>query len=157
MLRDFHVDNLLRTNGECAVLDYQDARTGPAAYDVVSLLEDARRDVSPGTTADALDRYFRRCPDTPRAAFDHHYRTWGAQRHAKVLGIFTRLWLRDGKPAYLAHLPRGWRLLQGHLDFPPLAPVRAWLAQHGADPAGLPPAADRARLCRRLGIGPDAA
>ncbi len=126
VLRDYHVDNLIRVNNRCAVLDYQDALIGSPAYDVVSLLEDARRDLGPALVTRSLERYLtgRRTPD--RQIFMRHYDVWGTQRHCKVAGIFMRLWLRDDKPVYLRHLSRVIRLLAAKLRQPSLRPIAAW-------------------------------
>jgi aminoglycoside/choline kinase family phosphotransferase len=131
VLRDYHVDNLMLLEGRsgiagCGVLDFQDAVVGPRSYDVVSLLEDARRDITPGIVTDMLDRYLAAFPELDRAAFLDSYAVLGAQRAAKIVGIFTRLDRRDGKPHYLRHIPRVWRLLSDGLDKPVLAPVKAW-------------------------------
>ena len=131
VLRDYHADNLiwlperagLRRAG---LLDFQDAVIGPVAYDLVSLLQDARRDVAPGTVEAMLARYLKGRPEAGRDAFLAAYAVLGAQRNAKIVGIFTRLWKRDGKPAYLDYLPRVWRLLEHDLAHPALAPVRRW-------------------------------
>ena len=117
MLRDFHVDNLMRLAGRsglaaCGLLDFQDAVAGPAAYDLMSLLEDARRDVSPALKAEMLARYRSGVDDGRLEVFERAFAVLAAQRHAKVIGIFTRLCRRDGKPAYLVHIPRVWRLLE---------------------------------------------
>jgi aminoglycoside/choline kinase family phosphotransferase len=139
VLRDYHVDNMMLLKGRegvaaCGLVDYQDAVIGPAAYDLVSLLEDARRDVSETLQRTMLDRYFAAMPATDRENFMTSYAVLGAQRNAKIVGIFTRLCRRDGKPQYLRHIPRVWRLLEGDLGHAALAPVRAWLDRH------LPPA-----------------
>jgi len=131
VLRDYHVDNLMRLEGRssiaaCGLLDFQDAVIGPAAYDLVSLLEDARRDVTPGVIAAMRTRYAAAFPRLDRAQFDAAYAVLGAQRNAKIVGIFTRLMVRDKKPHYLAHIPRVWRLLEGDLAHPALAGLRAW-------------------------------
>jgi len=131
VLRDYHVDNLMVVDGRtgiasCGLLDFQDAVLGPVSYDLVSLLEDVRRDVSPDLVAALRARYLAEFPALDRAAFDASYAILGAQRNAKIIGIFTRLCRRDGKPDYLRHVPRTWRLLEGDLEHPALAPVRAW-------------------------------
>ena len=131
VLRDYHVDNLMwlpdRPDVEaCGLLDFQDARWGPVTYDLVSLFEDARRDVPAALTRRLLDRYLAAFPALDPKAFAASYALWGAQRSAKILGIFTRLDRRDGKPAYLEHIPRVWRWLEGDLGHPVLAPLRAW-------------------------------
>ena len=135
VLRDYHVDNLMVVAGRgglaaCGLLDFQDAVIGPASYDLVSLLEDARRDLAPGLADAMLARYLAAFPELDRDAFRASYAILGAQRSAKIIGIFTRLCRRDGKPRYLAHIPRVWRLLEGDLAHPALAPVRAWLDRH---------------------------
>lgn len=132
VLRDYHVDNLVRLSARsgvaaCGLLDFQDAVRGPASYDLVSLLEDARRDVPPQLAARMLERYLGQLPSVQPEPFMRSYRVLGAQRHAKVIGIFTRLAHRDGKPGYLRHIPRLWRLLERSLDDPLLRPVRSWL------------------------------
>lgn len=135
VLRDYHVDNLLllpeRSGvGACGLLDFQDAVVGPASYDLVSLLEDARRDVPPALAAAMVERYLAGFPGIDRGQFLASYAVLGAQRSCKIAGIFTRLWKRDGKPQYLGHLPRVWRLIEQDLQHPALAPVAAWLARH---------------------------
>ncbi len=131
VLRDYHVDNLMwlpdRPDVEaCGLLDFQDARWGPVTYDLVSLFEDARRDVPAALTRRLLDRYLEAFPALDPEMFAASYALWGAQRSAKILGIFTRLDRRDGKPVYLRHIPRVWRWLEGDLGHPALAPLRAW-------------------------------
>ena len=141
VLRDYHVDNLMllddrASTAACGLLDFQDAVIGPRSYDLVSLLEDARRDIAPDLAAAMVEHYLAAFPDLDRAAFLDSYAVLGAQRAAKIIGIFTRLDQRDGKPLYLRHIPRVWRLLQADLAKPVLAPVQAWFDRHV-------PAADR--------------
>jgi N-acetylmuramate 1-kinase len=124
VLRDYHAENLMLTRDGMGLLDFQDALAGHAAYDLVSLLQDARRDVSPQLEAAMLDHYRARVGDDPR--FDAAYHVLGAQRNAKIIGIFTRLWQRDGKPRYPTLCPRVWRYLDRDLAHPALAPVAAW-------------------------------
>jgi N-acetylmuramate 1-kinase len=135
VLRDYHVDNLMVVAGRgglaaCGLLDFQDAVIGPVSYDLVSLLEDARRDLAPGLADAMLARYLAAFPKLDPDAFRASYAILGAQRNAKIIGIFTRLCRRDGKPRYLAHIPRVWRLLEGDLAHPALAPVRTWFDRH---------------------------
>ena len=130
VLRDYHIDNLMLVGDDCAVLDYQDAVIGSPAYDLASLLEDARRDLAPKLRAEMMQRYLEQNADINHDALQQHYRAWATQRHCKVAGIFTRLWLRDRKDGYLAHLPRVMKLLQRHLDTPMLATLRDWLDAH---------------------------
>jgi aminoglycoside/choline kinase family phosphotransferase len=133
VLRDFHVDNLMKLDRDglpaCGLLDFQDAVAGPMTYDLMSLLEDARRDLDPGLVAAMKDRYLAAVP-LDRAAFDASWAVLAAQRHAKVIGIFTRLCKRDGKPGYLGHIPRVWRLLEQACAHPALAGLKDWLDTH---------------------------
>lgn len=131
VLRDYHADNLMwlpdrAGHARVGLLDFQDALAGAPAYDMVSLLEDARRDV-PTELADAMIVRYCRASGCDEAAFRADYAVLGAQRNAKIVGIFTRLARRDGKAAYLDLIPRVWRLLEGDLRHPALAPVRQWL------------------------------
>jgi N-acetylmuramate 1-kinase len=144
VLRDFHVDNLMRLYGRdglkaCGLLDFQDAVAGPAAYDVMSLLEDARRDVSPALKAEMLARYAAGIGDADWDLFERAFAVLAAQRHAKVIGIFTRLSRRDGKHSYLAHIPRVWRLLERALAHDALTPVAGWFDRHLPAPARVAP------------------
>jgi len=135
VLRDYHVDNLMLLDGRqgvarCGLLDFQDAVRGPTAYDLMSLLEDARRDIPAGLKEAMLERYWDGVSGSGREAFEAAFCVLAAQRHAKVIGVFTRLSRRDAKPAYLAHIPRVWRLLEAALEHPALAPVAAWFDAH---------------------------
>ncbi len=131
VLRDFHVDNLLRLPGRegfraCGLLDFQDAALAPVTYDVMSLLEDARRDVDPAVVAAERAHYLAAFPELDPEDFAVSWAVLAAQRHARVIGVFTRLCKRDHKPHYLAHLPRLWRLMENALAHPALAPLTAW-------------------------------
>lgn len=145
VLRDFHIDNLMLLKGRegvkaCGLLDFQDALIGCPAYDLVSLLEDARRDIDPDKVARYYRRYCAGMGDLDEDALAICYAALGAQRHAKVAGIFLRLLRRDGKDAYLKHVPRVLRLLDRQLrQAPVLEPVRAWMDQHMPD-LRVPPA-----------------
>lgn len=135
VLRDFHKDNLIWLPDRagvraCGLLDFQDAQRGHAAYDLVSLIEDARRDVAPAVYSAVLDRYLVQAGVRDRQGFDTAFRLLGAQRHARVIGLFVRLLQRDGKPDYLPHLPRAWRLFDRALGHPALAPLRGWVDRH---------------------------
>ena len=156
VLRDFHADNLLWL-GEAAapwrrlgVIDFQDALAGHPAYDLVSLLRDARRDTSPALRAAMLARYQagRDQARGQRAEFLAACAALGAQRNLKILGIFARLCRRDGKPAYLDLTPRVWRHLLDDLAHPALAELARWVRAH----VPAPTAAVRARL-RAAGAG----
>jgi aminoglycoside/choline kinase family phosphotransferase len=134
VLRDYHAENLIwlpRRAGHARVgmLDYQDMLLGHPAYDLVSLLEDARRDTSPELRAAMLARYLAWSGAEPEA-FAAAAHTLAAQRNLKILGLFTRLCRRDGKPRYLAHLPRVWGHLSRDLAHPALAPLAAFVARH---------------------------
>jgi hypothetical protein len=129
VLRDYHAENImLLDDGQQGIIDFQDALVGHPAYDLVSLLQDARRDVSPELEANML-AYYRAAAGTG-ADFDAHYALLGAQRNTKIIGIFTRLWKRDGKERYLSFLPRMWGLLERNLAHPALAPVKLWFDTH---------------------------
>lgn len=131
VLRDYHVDNLMLLRGRpgvrgCGLLDFQDAVLGPASYDLVSLLADARRDVPAALRAAMTERYLAAFRGRDRTLFRRSAAILAAQRNSKIIGIFTRLSRRDGKPAYLAHIPRVWRLLEEELREPVLAPLAQW-------------------------------
>ena len=132
---DYHADNLLwlperEGLARIGLLDFQDARVGPPAYDLVSLLEDARRDVAPALAAAIIHRYLLRRPDLEPQAFMTAFAVLGAQRNAKILGLFSRLARRDGKPRYLALQPRVLRYFERDLAHPALAPLATWCRHH---------------------------
>ncbi|KPP86547.1 MAG: phosphotransferase family protein [Rhodobacteraceae bacterium HLUCCO07] len=125
--RDYHAENLLwlpSRHGPARVglLDFQDAMTGHPAYDLVSLLQDARRDVPPEIEQAMIARYIT-ASGADRDAFDTAYHLLGTQRNLRILGVFARLCLRDGKAHYVDLIPRVWGLLQRDLAHPALAPV----------------------------------
>lgn len=126
VLRDYHAENimLLGVLHKQGLLDFQDALVGHPAYDLVSLLQDARRDVAPALEEDMLAFYLSGRDDAEEFRAD--YARLGAQRNAKIVGIFVRLWRRDGKPRYLGLIPRVWALLERDLAHPALAPVARW-------------------------------
>lgn len=134
-LFDFHIDNLMllgRRTGvaACGLLDFQDAVLGPVSFDLVSLLEDARRDV-PADLAESLIRhYLAAFPELDAEAFRNSYAVIGAQRSTRILGTFARLKLRDAKPGYLVHIPRVWRWLGQDLENAALKPVADWFDRH---------------------------
>jgi N-acetylmuramate 1-kinase len=135
VLRDFHIDNLMLLPDRhgvraCGLLDFQDAVIGPPAYDLVSLLEDARRDVPELLRRMMTERYRAAFPAVEPGDLRRAAAILAVQRNCKILGIFTRLWKRDGKPAYLCHTPRLWRLLEKDLSHPALSDVARWLARH---------------------------
>ena len=111
------------------MLDYQDMLLGHPAYDLASLIEDARRDTAPALRAAMLARYLELTGAEPEA-FAAAASLLAAQRNLKILGLFTRLCRRDGKPRYLAYLPRVWAHLANDLSHPSLAPLAAFVAAH---------------------------
>ena len=129
--RDYHAENLLWLPDRAGVarvglLDYQDAMRGHRAYDLVSLLQDARRDVLPATEA-AMIRYYTRQTGQNEADFDAAYHILGAQRNLRIIGVFARLCLRDGKAHYIDLMPRVWAHLERDLDHPALGPIARML------------------------------
>lgn len=129
--RDYHASNLIwlkerKGNARIGLLDFQDAVWGDPAYDLVSLLEDARRDVSPELAEHMLDRYVD-LTGQPMNLLKERYAILGAQRNMKIIGIFHRLNQRDEKPAYLKFLPRVWNHLQNDLAHPALAELKKWM------------------------------
>jgi len=136
VLRDYHSPNLMWLSdredvARIGILDFQDMLLGPGAYDVASLLQDARVDVSEELELALLSHYVRARLHDARfdpAAFAQLYATMAAQRTTKILGIFARLNRRDGKPQYLRHIPRLLGYLQRSLAHPALAPLKTWYA-----------------------------
>jgi tRNA threonylcarbamoyl adenosine modification protein YjeE len=143
VLRDFHSPNLIwlgeRSGIErVGIIDFQDAVRGPVAYDVVSLLQDARIDIPEALELSLLTRYIkaRREADAgfDSADFAALYALMSAQRNTRLLGTFARLNRRDGKPQYLRHQPRIWTYLSRSLAHPTLASVQAWYAANVPPP-----------------------
>ncbi|MEM8787151.1 MAG: phosphotransferase [Pseudomonadota bacterium] len=134
VLIDYHAENLVwlpqRAGHErVGLLDYQDARAGHPAYDLVSLLQDARRDVGLDLQARMRARFAAAAGVAP-AALDADCARLGAHRNLKILGLFARLARRDGKPRYVDMIPRVWDHLQTDLAHADLAPLRDWVARH---------------------------
>lgn len=129
VLRDYHAENIMLLGGKPGapqgLIDFQDALAGHPAYDLVSLLQDARRDVSPQLEAMMLARYCSGRGITA-ADFEADYALLGAQRNVKIVGIFTRLDRRDAKSRYLDLIPRVWVALERDLQHPALGPVARW-------------------------------
>ena len=143
VLRDYHSPNLIwrpdeQGTARVGVIDFQDALRGPAEYDLVSLLQDARLDVSADLENTLLKYYCDQAAvhsDDFSEPFNRdetlfRYRALGAQRNMKILGIFARLSERDGNPRYLAHVPRIWRYLQRDLEHPRLKDLKEWVDGH---------------------------
>ncbi|HRW29317.1 MAG TPA: phosphotransferase, partial [Emcibacteraceae bacterium] len=127
VLRDYHAENLLSLeNGKIGMLDFQDAVIGHAAYDLVSLLQDARRDVDSDTEEKMVD-YMADKLGRDKQIFKEHYAILGAQRDTKIIGIFARLFLRDGKDIYLKLIPRMWGLLERCFEHPVLEDIKIWM------------------------------
>jgi len=129
LLRDYHAENIMLLGGKASapqgLIDFQDALVGHRAYDLVSLLQDARRDVDVSLETAMLVHYAHHA-GIGDDDFIADYATLGAQRNAKIVGIFTRLDRRDGKPRYLAMIPRVWAALERDLAHPALQPVARW-------------------------------
>ena len=129
VLRDYHAENIMLLDGKATapqgLIDFQDALVGHPAYDLVSLLQDARRDVDVNLETAMLVHYAHHA-GIDDDDFIADYATLGAQRNAKIVGIFTRLNARDGKPRYLAMIPRVWAALERDLAHPALEPVARW-------------------------------
>lgn len=133
--RDYHAENLVWLHGRpgparVGMLDFQDALRAHPAWDMSMLLHDARRDVSPELEAAVLARYFQLRPDVDREAFVADFHRLGALNISRILGIFARLVVRDGKPRYAALMPRLWRYLDRILGDPGMADLRAWFERH---------------------------
>lgn len=145
-LRDYHADNLMLLPDRPGVqalglLDFQDALAGHPAYDLVSLLQDARRDVPPRLEKAMLGEYARAAGVADTEAFRTAYEVLGAQRNVKILGVFVRLRDRDGRKGYVERLPRVWGYVERNFQHPALAPVKQWFDAHV-------PASLRADWCR---------
>jgi N-acetylmuramate 1-kinase len=129
VLRDYHAENIMLLGGKPdapqGLIDFQDALVGHPAYDLVSLLQDARRDVAPELESAMLAHYCQ-AAGVSGDDFLADYALLGAQRNAKIVGIFTRLDRRDGKPKYLGMIPRVWALMERDLAHPALGPVARW-------------------------------
>jgi len=142
ILRDYHAENIMLIEGReglahFGLLDFQDALAGHPAYDLASVLEDARRDVPPAIEREMIDRYVAATGNGE--AFERAYWALAAQRNTRILGVFTRLWKRDNKPGYRRLQPRMWGLLERDLAQPNLKPVRDWFdanigAEHRREP-----------------------
>jgi aminoglycoside/choline kinase family phosphotransferase len=133
--RDYHAENLIRLDGQTGaasigLIDFQDAVKAHPSWDLHSLLQDARRDVSPALEALALDHYFTLRPETDREAFMVAYASLAALNEARILGIFARLIARDAKPKYAAFMPRMWAHLNANLKAPGLEAVAGWMDRH---------------------------
>lgn len=132
VLRDYHADNLMWLPGRIGVervglLDFQDAVIGSPVYDLVSLLEDARRDVSEDTVNSVIDHYLNERKAINPDLFSAQYAIIAAQRNCKIIGIFARLAIRDNKTRYLGYLARVWKHLESDLEHPALESLKIWM------------------------------
>ena len=133
--RDYHAENLIRLSNRdgaagVGLIDFQDAVRAHPSWDLHSLLQDARRDVPAALEARALDRYFALRPVADREVFLRDYAGLAALNEARILGVFARLIVRDGKPRYRAFMPRMWAHLNANLKKPGLEAVAAWFDRH---------------------------
>lgn len=157
MVYDYHVDNLmLRADmpvdagiARVGLLDFQDAMRAPVSFDLMSLLQDVRRDIPAALADECYERYLAAFPTLGRDDFAASYAIMGAQRNIRILGTFVRLFVRDGKPGYLNWLPRTWRFVETDLAHPAMTPLKAWFDKHlpatlRGIPAALRPAAEAA-------------
>lgn len=138
VLRDYHVDNIMLVKdaeglARCGLLDFQDAAIGQFSYDLMSLLEDARRAMPEDLQKHLYERYMSALGTIDRKAFEYSFRVLAAQRHARVMGVFVRLCVRDGKDRYLQFIPHVRGLFLKALNDPALAPLRTWLEEQKID------------------------
>ena len=129
VLRDYHAENIMLLAGKAGIdryglLDFQDALSGHPAYDLASMLQDARRDVSPDVEREMLRHYAAQTG--AGADFETAYWALAAQRNMRILGLFVRLWRRDSKPHYTGFQQRMWGLMERDLAHPALADMKSW-------------------------------
>jgi aminoglycoside/choline kinase family phosphotransferase len=135
VLRDYHVDNLMIVDDQegikgCGLLDFQDALWGSVVYDIISLLEDARRDMTPSLVDQMWDFFLSDIPSSQHKNYRTAATILGAGRHVKVIGVFVRYAMCQNKKDYLKHLPRLWKYLEKSLEIPELTRVKAWFDQY---------------------------
>lgn len=141
LLRDFHSPNIIWQESKpgfqkVGIIDFQDAMIGPTAYDLASIIQDARVTISADLQSRLMTHYLdsrRNHPTFDEAAFLKAYAIMAAQRNCKLVGIWVRLMKRDAKPHYMKHMPRTLAYLSSALQHPELAPLRDWLANAGVD------------------------
>lgn len=141
VLRDFHSPNIIWQQDKPApqnvgIIDFQDAMIGPTAYDLASLVQDARVTIPPDLQARMMERYFdirRKNPAFDEKVFLKAFAIMAAQRNCKLVGAWVRLLKRDGKPGYMKHMPRTFTYMRAALGHPELAPLRDWFARAGID------------------------
>ena len=133
--RDFHIDNLFflkdrKSIKACGLIDFQDAVIGPSSYDLMSLLEDARRDVNENIIDKMYRKFIKKMSKKDEENFTKEYKILAINRHLKVIGIFSRLYMRDKKKSYLKHIPRLWRLIEENLSFNSLNELNKWINKY---------------------------
>jgi len=141
VLRDFHSPNIIWQQDKPApqqvgIIDFQDAMIGPTAYDLASLVQDARVTIPPDLQARMMERYFdirRKDPPFDEEVFLKAFAIMAAQRNCKLVGAWVRLLKRDGKPGYMKHMPRTFTYMRAALEHPELSPLRDWFARAGID------------------------
>lgn len=141
VLRDFHSPNIIWQQDKPApqqvgIIDFQDAMIGPTAYDLASLVQDARVTIPPELQARMMERYFdtrRKNPAFDEEVFLKAFAIMAAQRNCKLVGAWVRLLKRDGKPGYMKHMPRTLTYMRAALEHPELLPLRDWFARAGID------------------------
>jgi len=141
VLRDFHSPNIIWQQNKPApqrvgIIDFQDAMIGPTAYDLASLVQDARVTIPPDLQARMMERYLdirRKNPAFDEKVFLKAFAIMAAQRNCKLVGAWVRLLKRDGKPGYMKHMPRTFTYMRAALEHPELSPLRDWFARAGID------------------------
>lgn len=135
---DYHLENLMLVHGEqgikrCGLIDFQDALTGPLPYDLLNLLEDARVDVPDDLRQAMIDRYCAGMDAAEKDVFLNWYRVLATQFHGRVIGLFIKLAVEQGRDEYLIHIKRLRDYIQKSLKHPVLAPIKAWFEKEGVD------------------------
>ncbi len=130
---DYHLENLMYVYGKCALIDYQDALYGSLAYDLVNLLEDARVDIPHDLRQAMMDRYCDGMSANDKGIFLKWYRVLGTQFHCRVLGLFIKLAVEQGRDSYLAHVPRLQNYIKAALSDPLLLPLKSWFEKQKVD------------------------
>lgn len=133
LLWDYHVDNvMLPKDGQVAIIDFQDAMWGPLTYDIMSLVEDARRELRPSTIIKMKEQFFASLKDVRRDDFEDSFAFLSMFRHMRVLGRFTILMAMHNKDRYLQFVPHLWNMLNRTLEYPKLKVVKNWLDENFA-------------------------
>ncbi len=131
---DYHLENLIYTkDGQCALIDYQDAFLCPQPYDLMNLLMDARNDVPQNIQKEMIDLYCEEMDEQKKQNFMNWYTVLAAQFHGRVLGLFIRLAAEQNRDSYLIHIPRLQNYMQAHLNHPIMQPLKSWFEKEGVD------------------------